>query len=59
MKQFDCADVVPGCGARFRAPTTEELLAHGRLHAAYGHGKVDADMAGVDVAVAAAVRDVR
>ena len=58
MKEFDCADVVPGCGASFRAPTHEELLAHGRLHAAHGHGKAEGDMAAVDVAVAAAIRDV-
>jgi len=58
MKQFNCADVVPGCGASFRAPSAEELLAHGRLHAAHGHGKVDADMPGVDVAVRAAICDV-
>jgi predicted small metal-binding protein len=57
MKQFDCADVVPGCGAGFRAPTTEELLAHGRLHAAFDHGRSEADMADVDVAVTAAIRD--
>jgi len=58
MKEFDCADVVPGCGASFRAPTAEELLAHGRLHAAFGHGKAEADMPAVDVAVGAAIRDV-
>ena len=58
MKEFDCADVVPGCGASFRAPTTAELLAHGRLHAEHGHGKVLADMPAVDVAVGAAIRDV-
>ena len=58
MKEFDCADVVPGCGARFRAPSHDELIAHGRLHAEHGHGKVAADMPTVDVAVAAAIRDV-
>jgi predicted small metal-binding protein len=58
MKEFDCADVVPGCGASFRAPTSEELLAHGRVHAAWAHGKAEADMTGVDQAVAAAIRDV-
>jgi len=58
VKQFECADVVPGCGAGFRAPTTEELLAHGRLHAAFDHGRTEADMADVDLAVAAAIRDV-
>ena len=58
MKEFDCADVVPGCGASFRAPTRDELLAHGRLHAAHGHGKAEADMPDVDLAVGAAIRDV-
>ncbi|MGY1855435.1 DUF1059 domain-containing protein [Modestobacter sp. SYSU DS0290] len=58
MKEFDCADVVPGCGASFRAPTDEELLAHGRVHAEHGHGKRVADMPEVDVAVRRAIRDV-
>jgi predicted small metal-binding protein len=59
MKEFDCADVVPGCDASFRAPTFEELIAHGRLHAAHGHGRTEEQMAEVDVAVGAAIRDVR
>ena len=58
MKEFDCADVVPGCGASFRAPSYAELIAHGRLHAAHGHGKTESDMPAVDVAVGAAIRDV-
>jgi predicted small metal-binding protein len=58
MKEFDCADVVPGCDASFRAPTFEELIAHGRLHAAHGHGKTEDGMAEVDQAVGAAIRDV-
>ncbi|MGY1844818.1 MULTISPECIES: DUF1059 domain-containing protein [unclassified Modestobacter] len=58
MKEFDCADVVPGCGASFRAPTAEELLLHGRVHAEHGHGKGAADMPGVDVVVGRAIRDV-
>ncbi|MGY5885267.1 DUF1059 domain-containing protein [Modestobacter lacusdianchii] len=57
MKEFDCADVVPGCGASFRAPTVAELLAHGRVHAAHAHDKAEPDMPAVDVAVAAAIRD--
>ena len=58
MKEFYCADVVPGCGASFRAPTAEELIAHGRLHAAHGHGKAEHEMPDVDVAVSAAIHDV-
>jgi predicted small metal-binding protein len=58
MKEFDCADVVPGCYASFRAPTFEELIAHGRLHAAHGHGRTAQEMTAVDVAVGAAIRDV-
>ncbi|MCZ2818481.1 DUF1059 domain-containing protein [Modestobacter sp. VKM Ac-2984] len=58
MKEFDCADVVPGCGASFRAPTSAELIAHGRLHAAHTHGKAEPDMPAVDVAVRAAIRGV-
>ena len=58
MKEFACADVVPGCGATFRAGSSAELLAHGRLHAEHGHGKKAADMPAVDVAVGAAIRDV-
>ena len=57
MKQFDCADVVPGCDAGFRAGSAEELIAHGRLHAVHGHGVAEADLPDVDVAVAAAIRD--
>jgi len=57
MKEFYCADVVPGCGASFRAPTAEELLAHGRLHAAFAHEKTEPDMAAVDRAVSAAIHD--
>ncbi|MCZ2810157.1 DUF1059 domain-containing protein [Modestobacter sp. VKM Ac-2979] len=59
MKEFDCADVVPGCGASFRAPTSDELVAHGRLHAEHAHGKTEPDMPAVDVVVRAAIRDVR
>jgi predicted small metal-binding protein len=58
VKQFDCADVVPGCGATFRAGTTEELIAHGRLHATYAHGGTEEKMSAVDTAVGAAIRDV-
>lgn len=38
MKQFDCADIVPGCGAGFRAATADEIIALGRVHAAVHHG---------------------
>ena len=38
--------------------TFEELIAHGRLHAAHGHGRTAQEMTAVDVAVGAAIRDV-
>ncbi len=38
MKEFDCADLVPGCGASFRAASADELIAIGRVHAAFHHG---------------------
>jgi len=43
MKQFDCADVVPGCGASFRAATADEVIVLGRAHAARDHGLAPAD----------------
>ena len=38
MKQFDCADVLPGCGGRLRARTDDEIIVLGRRHAAEAHG---------------------
>jgi len=38
MKEFSCGDVVPGCKARFRADTEEELLRQVAAHARDGHG---------------------
>lgn len=38
MKEFSCGDVVPGCKAKFRARTEEELLAQVAAHAREGHG---------------------
>ena len=37
MKEFHCADIVPGCGASFRAASDDELIAIGRVHAAMHH----------------------
>ena len=38
MKQFFCGDVVPGCTARFEAPTEDEILMQVAEHAKSGHG---------------------
>ena len=38
MKEFACGDVVPGCKAKFRARTDEELLEQVAAHARDGHG---------------------
>lgn len=37
MKEFSCSDVVPGCGARFRAGSEPELEAIATLHAQHAH----------------------
>ena len=58
MKQFDCADVVPGCGATFRARTADEVLALGRAHAVADHGlTAEAYTPELEAAVRALVRD--
>lgn len=38
MKEFSCGDVVPGCKAKFRARSDDELLAQVARHAREGHG---------------------
>jgi predicted small metal-binding protein len=38
VKQFACGDVVPGCDARFRCPTDDDILAAVAAHAAEAHG---------------------
>ena len=38
MKEFSCGDVVPGCKAKFRARSDDELLAQVAQHAREGHG---------------------
>jgi predicted small metal-binding protein len=59
VKEFDCADVVPGCGARFRADTAEELITLGTVHARWAHGLTDSPMPPELLArVHAAIRDV-
>lgn len=35
---IDCGDVMPGCAARFEAPTEEALLGEVAGHAAAEHG---------------------
>ena len=48
MKEFACGDVVPGCKAKFRARTDEELLEQVAAHARDGHGvrEISAELAG-------------
>lgn len=38
MKQFFCGEVVPGCSAKFEAPTENEILTQVALHARNDHG---------------------
>lgn len=47
MKEFACGDVVPGCKAKFRARTDEELLEQVAAHARDGHGlrEISAELA--------------
>ena len=44
MKEFHCGDVVPGCGATFRAGSVDELMAHGALHVQLAHGIAPEDL---------------
>lgn len=44
MKEYACGDIVPGCGARFRAADEEELLALCTVHAQHGHGLTEQRM---------------
>lgn len=38
MKEFSCGDVVPGCIAKFRARSQEEILEQVAAHAHADHG---------------------
>lgn len=38
MKEFCCGDVVPGCSAKFRGASTDEILAAVAEHARTAHG---------------------
>lgn len=38
MKEFSCGDVVPGCVAKFRAGSEEEILEQVAAHASAEHG---------------------
>ncbi|MGY5885266.1 DUF1059 domain-containing protein [Modestobacter lacusdianchii] len=59
MKQFDCADLVPGCGAGFRAATADEIIALGRVHAAVHHGVHGEDYTPeIEAATRSLIRDV-
>lgn len=53
MKQFACGDVVPGCGATFRAPTVEGILEQVSAHARHVHGLTEVSDQLVEEVVAA------
>jgi predicted small metal-binding protein len=38
VKEFSCADVVPGCGATFEGETEESILQQVAIHARDAHG---------------------
>lgn len=44
MKEYACGDVVPGCGAAFRADTEMEMLALCTVHAQHRHGLAESHM---------------
>ncbi|MEU2348380.1 DUF1059 domain-containing protein [Modestobacter sp. NPDC049651] len=44
MEEFHCGDLIPGCGAAFRAGSDDELLAHGTVHVQFAHGMTEADV---------------
>ncbi|WP_299954299.1 DUF1059 domain-containing protein [uncultured Modestobacter sp.] len=59
MKQFDCADLVPGCVGSFRAATADEIIALGRVHAAIHHDLHGEDYTPeIEAAVRSLIRDV-
>jgi predicted small metal-binding protein len=41
MKQFCCGDVVPGCTARFRGASDQEILTAVAEHAQRDHGMTE------------------
>ena len=41
MKEFSCGDVVPGCTAKFRGASNQEILEQVAKHAREGHGMTD------------------
>ena len=58
MKQFACADVVPGCDAVFRARTADEIITAGRAHATAAHGLTEAEYTPeLEAAVRVLIRD--
>lgn len=44
MKEYACGDVVPGCGAWFRADRETEMLALCTVHAQHEHGLTEPTM---------------
>ena len=44
VKEYACGDVVPGCGAHFRAADEAEMLALCTVHAQHAHGRTEPAM---------------
>ena len=44
MKEYSCGDVVPGCGAQFRAGSEAEVLALCTVHAQHEHALTQPQM---------------
>jgi predicted small metal-binding protein len=44
MKEFACGDVVPGCKAKFKASSEEEVLEQVADHAKRDHGIAQASL---------------
>ena len=59
MREFRCEDVIPGCGAMFRADSDAEILSLATVHAGFGHSGTTPEMP-PDIAarIRAAIREV-
>jgi predicted small metal-binding protein len=56
MKEFSCGDVVPGCVAKFRGQSDEDILQQVASHARHDHGMHEVPSAVVS-AVLSHIRD--
>jgi predicted small metal-binding protein len=56
VKEFSCGDVVPGCTARFRGNTDDEILSAVAQHAREAHG-IDAVSPALADTVRSFIRD--